>query len=79
MSFALNSFLSLSISIGAIIGKSFAAWLKERRLEKAKELLLTTNKIIYEIALDCGYRDVSAFVRAFRNRYGHTPNVFRKK
>jgi AraC-like DNA-binding protein len=62
-----------------LYGKSFAAWLKERRLEKAKELLLTTNKIIYEIALDCGYRDVSAFVRAFRNCYGHTPNVFRKK
>jgi two-component system response regulator YesN len=59
-------------------GKSFSGYLKEQRLEKAKVLLLNSNKIIYEISRDCGYRDVSAFVRAFRKRFGQTPDAFRK-
>jgi AraC-like DNA-binding protein len=60
-------------------GKSFAAYLKELRLAKGKELLRNSNKIIYEIAKDCGYKDETGFYRAFRKHFGQTPYVYRKK
>jgi AraC-like DNA-binding protein len=67
----------LKAGIEQLTGVSFTAYLQEQRLQKAKELLLTTNRILYDIARACGYRNVSAFVRAFRRRFGTTPGAFR--
>lgn len=61
-----------------LFGKTFPRYLKEGRMERARELLHMTNKIIYEIARDCGYKDETGFHKAFRKWYGQTPDVFRK-
>jgi AraC-like DNA-binding protein len=73
------SLYKLKAGFVQLTGKNFRDYVKARRMEKAKELLHSSNKIIYEIARDCGYRDGAAFVRAFRKWFGQTPDVFRKK
>jgi YesN/AraC family two-component response regulator len=61
-----------------LYGKSFSVYLKEQRMERGKELLLKSNKIIYEIAMECGYSHVAGFYKAFRKMFGKTPDDFRK-
>lgn len=61
-----------------LYGKSFKEYLNERRMEKAAHLLRTSNKIIYEIARDCGYKDDTTLFRPFRKWFGQTPDDYRK-
>ena len=58
-------------------GKSFNEYLNETRLEKAVELLMTTDKTILEIALDCGYQSVNYFNRLCLEQYNMTPTKLR--
>jgi AraC family transcriptional regulator len=51
--------------------------LRARRLEKAAELLLSTDISIAEIALESGYSDQSQFTKAFRQLYGTPPGSYR--
>jgi len=73
------SVYKLKAGFKQLYGRSFAAYVKEQRLEKGKELLLKSNKIIYEIAKDCGYKDETGFYRAFRKYFGQTPDDYRKQ
>lgn len=58
-------------------GMSILQYIKERRLEKAKEYVLETTIPVKEIVLLCGYNDVSHFIRIFQKRYGVTPGRMR--
>lgn len=61
-------------------GKRFGEELKGLRLERARTLLadpLNTGHRVTDIALDCGFSDVSHFNRAFRARFGDTPTGLR--
>jgi AraC-like DNA-binding protein len=51
----------------------------DKRMEKAKLLLLTTDKPIKAIAPLSGYKNSSSFVAVFRKTTGVTPLQFRKK
>jgi two-component system response regulator YesN len=73
------SVYKLKAGIQQLCGKSFSLYLKERRLQKGGELLLNSNKIIYEIARDCGYKDETGFYRAFRKYFGQTPDDYRRQ
>jgi AraC-like DNA-binding protein len=58
-------------------GRSFSEHLLERRLERAAAMLRNPAKKyckVADIALDCGFGDLSYFNRAFRRRYGMTPS-----
>lgn len=59
-------------------GITFRNYLRNYRIEKAKELLTTTNFRIYEIALMVGYNEHSHFVRAFKSVTGKNPGQFRE-
>lgn len=48
------------------------------RLERAKELLTTTNRSVQDVAMSVGYEDSFYFSRLFFKREGHTPTDFRK-
>jgi AraC family transcriptional regulator len=52
--------------------------LRGRRLEKAAELLLSTDISIAEISLAGGYSDQAQFTKAFRQMYGTTPGSYRR-
>jgi AraC-like DNA-binding protein len=72
------SVYKLKAGFRQLYGKSFTVYVKDQKMEKAKELLMKSNKIIYEIAMECGYRRVSGFYKAFRKMFGKTPDDFRK-
>ena len=54
-------------------------WLIERRIERAKGLLLKGDASLSEIALACGFGDQSHFTATFRKMVGTTPGCFRKE
>lgn len=49
------------------------------RIQKSKELLIREkNMQIKEIALRCGFRDISYFAKVFKKQEFMTPSDFRK-
>lgn len=48
-----------------------------KRIEMAKNLLITTNVSIKNISLTCGYISISTFVRTFKKFSGMTPGHYR--
>ena len=58
-------------------GTNFSDYIANKRIEKAKELLSTTNLSISEIALKLGYVDSSIFIKNFKKNTGITPGAYR--
>ena len=59
------------------IGLSFSDYVLERRLKKAENLLKTTDEKIIEIALECGFNNISYFNRVFKEKNGISPSEYR--
>ena len=59
------------------VGMSPMQYVTQSRLNRAKILLLKTELSVMEIANQCGFGDVSNFVRRFRQQYHMTPLQFR--
>lgn len=51
----------------------------QARLERAKEMLLTSEAPISDIGADTGYQAVDSFSKAFKKQYGLSPLDYRKK
>jgi excisionase family DNA binding protein len=61
-------------------GLSFVAHLKHRRIQKAAVELRTNRHIqITDVALKCGFNDLSTFSRAFKQKFGCCPHDFQKQ
>jgi len=60
-------------------GMSLDSYLTEVRLEKAAELLASTDMQIKEIASIVGYRQVPSLDRAFRNKFKLSPADYRSQ
>lgn len=58
-------------------GQSFISYLTAMRMEKAKELLKTTNMKLSDIALEIGYNESNYFSHVFRKYEGMTPKEYR--
>lgn len=74
---AINEF-KLKVGFQQIFGMSVFNCLFEARMDKAKQLLLTTNKPIKEICTLSGYPRMTNFITAFRKRFGYTPGSLRR-
>ncbi len=59
-------------------GSNIYEYLLKVRMERAKELLKSSELKIQEIALRTGYPDTNYFSKAFRNYTGLTPREYRK-
>lgn len=68
----------LSTKIHKATGKTFSELLRSYKLQKASELLTSTDQKLDWICGAVGYKDTAQFVRAFRNAYGMTPSQYRK-
>ena len=62
-----------------IMGKSIITALNEIRLKHAAKMLTENDSNVSEIALECGFNDLSYFYRSFKKTYGETPGKFSKK
>lgn len=58
---------------------NFSEYIINYRIEKAKELLLGTRLLSYEISQRVGFMDGAYFSRTFKKATGLTPNEYRKK
>lgn len=58
-------------------GKTWSAYVNDVRCSEACVALRQSDKPVAHIALDCGYRTLSHFNRAFRARLGVTPSAYR--
>ena len=61
------------------VGVSIMQYLKELRLEYAKNLLMTTSLKISEVCDRSGYRSMPTFISDFKQKYHHAPLAFREK
>ncbi len=59
-------------------GLAVHAWLRQRRMERAAQLLRGSSLTVLEVAQSVGYSSGSQFSTAFRQRYGTSPGKFRK-
>lgn len=62
-----------------ITGKTPIAYLNYYRIETAGERLLMTDETVTEIALSCGFNDMSYFSKLFAKEKGMTPSQYRKQ
>jgi AraC-like DNA-binding protein len=54
-------------------------WLIERRVEKAKDLMMTSRLSLADIAARSGFADQSAFNRSFKRIQGISPGMWRRE
>jgi transcriptional regulator GlxA family with amidase domain len=57
---------------------SLTQYVKELRLQKAREFLETTHLRVKEIRLRVGVTDTNHFWRDFKRKFGKTPNQLRR-
>lgn len=62
----------------ALTGRTPSQFIRSIRLQKAVELLQTTDLNISEIAYQVGFTDPNYFTRSFSEEFGYPPNVIRK-
>ena len=60
------------------IGVGFLAYLTNIRMERAKQLLLSTSLSIAEVSEQSGYGDYRVFTKVFKKSEGVTPSQYRR-
>lgn len=55
----------------------FREYINALRIQKAKSLLLNTDKKILDVMLECGFQNQSSFNRVFRDVAGKAPREYR--
>lgn len=62
-----------------VSGKGVTEFLNCYRIERAAEMLTLTDSPVTEIALDCGFNDLSYFIKTFKKQKNTTPVRYRKE
>jgi AraC family cel operon transcriptional repressor len=74
-----KSYEHLSRSIKKYKNVTLSGFVNNIRLNHAANLLKYTNLSITDIAIECGYNNVSYFPTCFKKKYGLSPKTFRQK
>lgn len=61
-----------------VVGTTFVKYLLKLRIQKACELLLKSDKRVYEISALVGYKEVKYFNRVFKNEINVSPDEYRR-
>lgn len=70
--------VKLKLGFKRFFDRSVYKWVSDRRMLKAKELILTSDRTIKEIAALTGFPFTSNFVHAFRKHFGVPPGALRR-
>lgn len=62
----------------SMVGSTPIQYVKQMRIQKAAELLVSTDWKISDIGTACGFQEMSYFAKTFRELKGYTPGEFRK-
>ena len=60
-------------------GRSFSAFINQLRLQAARRELRDGDRSVLDVALACGFRQVTFFNRLFRREVGCTPTEYRRR
>lgn len=60
-------------------GLSPGKWLLQKRVDYASVLLKSREMNVSQVCMECGFEDVSHFSKAFKSRFGVSPNNYRKQ
>ncbi|MFI3331453.1 MAG: AraC family transcriptional regulator [Rikenellaceae bacterium] len=52
-------------------------WFLKQRLMHSRLLLISTNKSVAEVGIDCNFPNTSHFIKLYRKEYGMTPSTYR--
>lgn len=63
----------------SMIGSTPIRYVKQLRVQRAAELLVSTDRRISDIGAECGFQEMSYFAKIFRELKGCTPSEFRKR
>lgn len=74
-----TSHTQLNQGFRKMYGISVFGYLRELRLEEARNLLEKGNLNVTEAAMAVGYNSISSFTRAFSTHFGSNPMRFKKK
>lgn len=72
------SLSSFKRKFSSVFGTTPNKYITSKRLEKAQNLLATSQMNIAEIAYECGFSDVGYFSKTFRKYYNGSPSDLRK-
>ena len=61
------------------VSNGIAAYIKTKRLTKAKEMLQSTDMSVSDISQAVGFSDYNYFLKSFKNYYGVSTKAIRKK
>lgn len=56
-------------------GQTIGKWVQDARLQRAMEYI-EAGQSVTEVALNCGYTSLSAFIVAFKKHFGTTPGAY---
>ncbi|UXI02599.1 helix-turn-helix domain-containing protein [Photobacterium sp. TY1-4] len=73
-----RSLSSINRDFKAAYNLSPKKWLRDKKLARAKALLENGDISVTEAALTIGYENVSSFIKAFKLKYGETPNQIKQ-
>jgi AraC-like DNA-binding protein len=54
-------------------------YINQQRIDLASQLLCTTNRCLADISLECGFNNLTYFMKLFRREKGTSPAQFRKQ
>lgn len=60
-------------------GDTLNNYISNRRLQKARHLLVHTTSSIIDVSTECGFNNVTYFNRLFKNLYGISPTKYRNE
>ena len=63
----------------AEVGQSPAEWVRAQRIQRAKRLLLTSDRPVTDLAFDLGFPSSQYFATVFRGLVGMTPRDYRQR
>ena len=69
---------TLYSTIKEFYNKTVVDFVIDKRIEKVKELLIGSDRKIYDIASECGIDNYSYFCKLFKSRVGVSPTEYRK-
>ena len=58
---------------------TISQYINHLRMEHARQLLQETTLPVTEVAMRCGYENVSYFIRSFKKMYGNPPLKYRNE
>lgn len=68
----------LSVLFKEHVKLTFSEYVTRRRIQRAKELLISTSLPVNDIAEESGYKTAKYFIKIFKELEGMTPSAYRK-